>query len=167
MLSAVKGFARLFLLFLVIHSLLVEFFSSRYGAQKEPSRPKKPEVQKAKPYDPFARFLQSAFWYQALVQAGGRKPRDHFVRLVTLVRNREPEEIFQDICSQRLFMAKLILKLKISQSAVIVIDKFFPVHSCPDPMNEGNRLLGQALQDSDVPIVLGLRTSDPDELAAQ
>jgi CHASE2 domain-containing sensor protein len=115
----------------------------------------------------WARFFQGAFWYQTVVKAGSRKPRDHYVRLVTLVRTREPDEIFDDMCKQRLFMAKLLAKIESARPAVIVIDKFYSPYSCRDPENEGNKRLLGSLRGSDVPIIIGLRTSDSNELDVQ
>jgi CHASE2 domain-containing sensor protein len=115
----------------------------------------------------WTRFFQSPFWYQTTVKAGNRRPRDHYVRLVTLVRSREPNEIFDNICKQRLFMGKLLEKIEASGPAVIVIDKFFSPHSCPNPDDDGNKKLLESLRNTQIPIVLGLKTSDPDDLAAQ
>src|ERR1700688_2234786 len=54
------------------------------------------------------------FRYRPFARAGYRKPRAHFIRLVTLERHKEPDEVFnvvgttdrQNICHQRALMAK-------------------------------------------------------------
>ena len=115
----------------------------------------------------WAHFFEGAFWYQLVVKAGSRKPRDHYVRLVTLVKSREPDDVFDDMCRQRLFMSMLLNKIEASKAAVIVIDKFYSPHSCSDPDNQGNRNFVESLSNSPMPIILGLRTSDHDELGAQ
>jgi hypothetical protein len=143
------------ILALILVPLLLEFVSDRL------------EARDVKSQNTWVRFFQSAFWYQTVVTAGERKPRDHFVRIVTLVRHREPDEIFYDYCKQRLLMAKLISNIQQARPAVIVVDKFFSAHSCPDPMSEGNQSFRQVLKTSSVPIVMGLQTSDPEELEAQ
>jgi len=112
-------------------------------------------------------FFHGAFWYQFVVKAGRRKPRDRYVRLVTLVQSREPREIFDNMCRQRLFMGKLLRKIEQSEPAVIVIDKFFSPSSCPNLDDEGNQEFLQSLRDTRIPIIVGLRTSDPEQLAIQ
>ena len=165
MLSAAKGFARFFIMFFVVHSLLVEFFSSRYGAQDEPSRaPRKPGTRRAIAYDPLERLLSSAFWYQPLVRAGNRGPRNRFLRIVTLSDQREPNELFANICRQRVFMARLIKKLQAGGPSVIVVDKYFSPDSCPDSHDPGNQMLAQAISSTNIPIVLGVHTLDADQL---
>src|SRR6266478_8507546 len=62
-------------------------------------------------------FFHGRFWYQTVVKAGNRKPRARYVRLVTFVPTREPSEIFDNMCRQRLFMGKLLRRIEESHPA--------------------------------------------------
>jgi hypothetical protein len=140
---------------LILVPLIVEFASDRL----EPSRR---ESQRT-----WARFFESAFWYQALLKAGSREPHNRFVRIVTFSRGKEPPEVFVNICQQRVLLAKLLMKLETAGPALIVIDKYFHPGACPDLNDPGNRMLATALRASKSPVVLGLRTLDEDDLDAQ
>src|SRR5947199_105970 len=103
-------------LFVIVHSLLLEFVSDRIGGKTGSAATQSDQVAKSKQPDAGTRFLQSAIWYQTIVN-GYRKPPHVFVRVVTLDRNREPNEIFHDFCKQRRFMAALIISLADSKPA--------------------------------------------------
>jgi CHASE2 domain-containing sensor protein len=112
----------------------------------------------------WSRVFEGAFWYQPLLKAGNRTPRNRFVRIATLSDQREPGELFANICRQRVFMARLIQKLQTAGPSLIVIDKYFSPDSCPDPADPGNQMLGQAISTSNIPIVLGIHTLDSEQL---
>jgi hypothetical protein len=107
--------------------------------------------------------FEGAFWYQLLVKAGNRSPRNKFVRIVELREHQGPDELFDNICKQRVLMAKLIHKLQIAEPSVIVIDKYFSPDSCRDE-GPGNRMLKQVISNTKIPIVLGVHTLDSDDL---
>jgi len=112
----------------------------------------------------WSRVFEGAFWYQPLVKAGNRTPRNHFVRIVTLSDQREPGELFANVCRQRVFMARLLEKLQRAGPSVIVIDKYFSPDSCPNTDDPGNLMLRQAISSSTIPIVLGVHTMDAEQL---
>src|SRR5215510_2786304 len=56
-------------------------------------------------------------WHQRMCNAGHRKPRAHYVRLVTLDSGNEP---VGDYCEGRKFVASLLLRLKDLNPSVIV-----------------------------------------------
>ncbi len=108
--------------------------------------------------------FEGAFWYQPLLKAGNRTPRNRFVRIATLSDQREPGELFANICKQRVFMARLIQKLQSAGPSLIVIDKYFSPNSCPDSNDPGNRMLDEAISTTQIPIVLGIHTLDAEQL---
>ncbi len=101
--------------------------------------------------------------HQRLCTVGYFKPRVHFTRLITLSNKSEPIE---DKCEGREFMAKLLLRLRDIEPAVVVIDKWFSVDICKD--SPGTTSLKSAvLQLSEkVPIVLGENSDTLGELRA-
>lgn len=111
-----------------------------------------------------SRVFEGAFWYQLLVKAGNRTPRNKFVRIVELREHQGPDELFDNICKQRLLIAKLIQKLQIAEPSVIVIDKYFSPDSCRDPQDPGNRMLKKVISTTQTPLVLGVHTLDSDDL---
>lgn len=115
----------------------------------------------------WSRVFEGAFWYQSLVKAGNRTPRNKFVRIVELREHQGPDELFDNICKQRLLMARLIQKLQAAAPRVIVIDKYFSLGSCPNRDDQGNRELAQAISNTNVPIVLGVHTLKAHDLELQ
>jgi CHASE2 domain-containing sensor protein len=122
------------------------------------------EATGAKSRGAWSRVFEGAFWYQPLLKAGNRTPRNRFVRIATLGDQREPGELFANICKQRIFMSRLIQKLQSAGPSVIVIDKYFSPDSCPDPSDPGNRMLRDVISTSQIPIVLGIHTLDREHL---
>lgn len=155
----VRGGVKILIIALILGPLVVDFVGGALEAFNVHS-----EVVSGKTW---ARFFQAAFWYQTTVKAGNRRPRAHYVRLVTLVKGREPDEIFQNMCRQRVFMAKLLTRIEEARPALIVVDKFYSLHSCESADDPGNKEFLQALRSSEVPVVLGLKSSDSEELEAQ
>src|SRR5262249_34667533 len=97
------------------------------------------------------------FGYQSLTNFGHREQRPHNVKIVSLNRAQEPEEIFDPhFCNQRIFMAKLIGRIEAAHPTMIVVDKFFSLKACEEdgPNNE----LRSSVLASPVPIVLGVQT---------
>lgn len=123
-------------------------------------------------------FLRSVDWYRTVTKAGYRKPRVHFVRLVTFARGREPSDVFpvpgneeltkKHLCEQRRMMAMLLTALKTSDPALIVIDKFFRATTCP-ANDEGTTLLQTAVNDvsASIPVIVGEDDVNEDDLRAR
>jgi hypothetical protein len=68
-------------------------------------------------------------WHQRMCTAGNRKPRAHYVRVVTLTAGVEP---VGDLCAGRKFMAQLLSRLSDLGASVIVIDKWYLRTGCAD-----------------------------------
>jgi CHASE2 domain-containing sensor protein len=86
-------------------------------------------------------------------------PNDQLVRIVTLVGGTEPEEVLSsDVCVQREFLAKLVRKLKLSGSSIIVIDKRFSDSTCAN-QTKGTDDLIKAVAEGGSRVVIGLGTS--------
>src|SRR5712691_11673785 len=61
------------------------------------------------------------FGYQRLTTSSHRTARPHSVKIVSLAKQQEPDEIFPPhFCAQRLFMAKLLERIESAHPAVIV-----------------------------------------------
>ena len=100
------------------------------------------------------------FSYQRTVTAGPRKPRPHFVRLVMISKDTEPDEVTNDDnpCPQRPFIARLLRTLEKARPALIVIDKYYSAHRCSrDDQDEDTLSLQRAVSEvsASVPIILG------------
>lgn len=102
-------------------------------------------------------------WHQRLCTAGNRKPRAHYVRVVTLATASEP---VGDRCEGRRFTATLLRRLKDVGPSLIVIDKWYLPTAC------ANTAATSALQEAvkqvsqTVPIVLARDSDSYDELLA-
>ena len=86
------------------------------------------------------------------------KPSNRKVVLVTLSEGKEPDEIFAEPCTQRLFMARLISRLNQVNVAVIALDKFYGRSACDVRGDETKELVG-AIANSRAPITRGLPTT--------
>lgn len=106
----------------------------------------------------WSKYLSAApFGYQRLTTSSHRSPRPHSVKIVSLAKQQEPDEIFPPhFCRQRLFMAKLLKRIETAHPAVIVIDKYFSSAACGE--NEPNEQLRNSVVASPVPIIVGLQT---------
>ncbi len=130
------------------------------------------EILEIRPYDYrdawYHAIFKAGFWYQRVVTGGPRKPRVHFVRVITLTKGIEPTEVMgQNLCGergQRAFMARLVSKVKSADPALIVLDKWYAPDFCPRD-DAGTRQLQQVLVDvsRSVPIVVGRKSkTEPD-----
>lgn len=82
--------------------------------------------------------LQPAFLYQEVTNAGYRRPRPHYVRLVTFDPVKEPQWLQGSECNSRLFEARLLDALSRSHPALIVLDEYFPVGDCIETDSTAN-----------------------------
>jgi CHASE2 domain-containing sensor protein len=96
--------------------------------------------------------------YSILTKFTYRKPSNRKVVLVTLTEGKEPDEIFAEPCTQRLFMARLISRLNEVNAAVIALDKFYGRSACDVGGNETKALIA-AVANSRAPITRGLPTT--------
>jgi CHASE2 domain-containing protein len=97
------------------------------------------------------------FGYQRLTTSSHRSPRPHSVKIVSLAKQQEPDEIFPPhLCRQRIFMAKLLQRIENAHPALIVIDKYFSATACGE--SEPNEQLRNSVVASPVPIIVGLQT---------
>ena len=76
--------------------------------------------------------LQLAAFPYRLISSAYSTPGELRVRLVTFERGSEPSNIFGDenLCRQRLFLARLIQRLEQLGAKSIVVDKYFDPHTC-------------------------------------
>jgi len=150
------GAIKLVIIFLIVHSILVETISNRARAKSESGTGKESESPSLR-----ARFLHSAIWYQTILNPY-RSASSHYVAVITLDKNREPKGIFDDLCQQRRFMAALLLGLAKESPAMIVIDKSYAPNACTDL--DANRILANALTNIKIPVVIGANSRKlPDE----
>jgi hypothetical protein len=100
-------------------------------------------------------------------------PRNATVSLVTLQSGSEPHDIFGTdsvhICQQRFFVARLIKRLQDLGAKSIVVDKFFGAHTCDGITADQNGTIEllSAVNDTKIPIALGLHTTNVTGLPAQ
>jgi hypothetical protein len=113
----------------------------------------------------------AAFPYK-LISNAYSAPGELRVRLVTFERGSEPRNIFGDenLCRQRLFLARLIERLEQLGAKSIVVDKYFDPHTCdnlPNGLANGTEELLRVVRTTSVPITLGLHTTDVGGLAGK
>ena len=106
----------------------------------------------------WSQYLSAApFGYQRLTSSSHRSPRPHSVKIVSLAKQQEPDDIFPPhFCKQRLFMARLLERIEGAHPAAIVIDKYFSPTACDE--DEPNKRLRNSVAASPVPIIIGLQT---------
>src|ERR1700693_3882961 len=102
--------------------------------------------------------------YNRLLDIGFREKRFRRVRVIALSEGVEPDDVVNNPCVLRMFLAKLVRRSVEKGAAVIVIDRWFRVCSCPE-RDPGTENLLLALKKSSVPIVLGLHTTRVDPSA--
>ncbi len=106
--------------------------------------------------------------YPQLVTAGFREPQALNVTLVTLRKGREPEEILNNDCPHRAFMARLLHVLQKGNPGEIVIDvSYGNTTKCGKEDNE-TKALKDAVFDvtKTVPLVTALDSTEESELRA-
>jgi hypothetical protein len=112
----------------------------------------------------WSQFVSAApFGYQRLMTSSRRTPRPHSVKIISITKQQEPDDILPPhFCRQRLFIAKLLERVESSHPAVIVIDKYFSVTACEE--NKPNERLRDAIAGSPVPIIIGLQTLTKEDI---
>src|SRR5579862_3342663 len=100
--------------------------------------------------------LTVRFWHHWLSTAGYRKPRAHFVRIISLTPAEQKE--VGEFCAMREFVASLLPKLQEAEPESIVVDMSYPNGFCG---NETNQKIIHAFQaaSTNIPLVVG-RTAD-------
>lgn len=100
---------------------------------------------------------EAPFGYQRLTTSSRRPPRAHSVKIISLAKGQEPDDIFAPhLCRQRVFVSKLLERVESFRPAVIVIDKYFSSEGCEE--KEPNERLRNSVATSPVPIIIGLQT---------
>jgi len=94
--------------------------------------------------------IRARHWYQRVVTLGYRKPRPHFVRVVTV----QPP---QDPCGYRLLLSQLVDRIVISHPMMIVLDYSFSPHNCAQQTYDLQHSIDSAA--SQVPVVFGRPSS--------
>jgi CHASE2 domain-containing sensor protein len=106
--------------------------------------------------------VSALLWYQRFCTLGHRKPRVHFVKLVTLSAETEP---IYDRCEGREFTALLLERLAASSPSLIVIDRSYPPEKCPGvPSNELRAAIEHVSQT--IPVIIGRFSQTEAELKA-
>ena len=100
---------------------------------------------------------EAPFGYQRVTTSSHRPPRAHSVKIISLAKGQEPDDIFAPhLCRQRVFISKLLERVESFHPAVIVIDKYFSLEGCEE--KEPNERLRNSVATSPVPIIIGLQT---------
>jgi hypothetical protein len=100
--------------------------------------------------------------YQRLAAAGYRPARSHFVTVVLLRHDHDPENVLANPCSQRLYLSKLLNALQMAAPSLIVFDKAFAAEACND--DSINQALRDAVQATRITLVIGLQTKTMSDL---
>lgn len=108
--------------------------------------------------------------YKSLVNPRAHNLHSQWVTVISLTASVEPQEILDNVCSQRWFLSRLISRLAKEKVRLIVLDKFFLDKSC-NAGDEGTKRLVKEIQHSEIPVVVGLATqklaaSEPTTAAA-
>lgn len=99
----------------------------------------------------------AAFSYRSLISLSTfLSPNDESIRILSLTRGEEPDEIMFNVCPQRHFLAKIITKLKDEHATVIAIDKRYSEKACISDPSADAELLGAAQSDGHTKIVIGV-----------
>jgi hypothetical protein len=102
--------------------------------------------------------LATRMWYQRVVTMGYRKPKPHFVRVVTVVPSSE-----SGACGYRQLLAGILRKLDKLRIGSVVLDYSFSPRECKDATGELQDAIDQ-LAEHNVPVVYGQRTYTAEEL---
>ena len=99
--------------------------------------------------------VEARSWYQRVVTLGYRKPKPHFVRLVTVLPP-------QDACKYRLLLADLLDRIGKQQPIMIVLDYSFSPHDC----GKATEILQSSIRSaaSKAPVVFGIASSTLQEV---
>ena len=102
----------------------------------------------------------SAGMYRRMVSSGYRNVRCRRITVVPLRDEADPAMVLNNVCEQRLYLAKLVNQLSRSGVSIIVIDKYFGVDSCSKD-DKGTADLIDAVRSSNAPVVVGIATHPP------
>jgi hypothetical protein len=105
--------------------------------------------------------------YHKFATAGYRKPRPHFVRLVTLSPSSEPAELFGDACKKREFVAALLKRVMEDSPSLVVLHFWYPEYcnKAREDMDRHRKLETAISSASEhFPVVVGLSSHTLDEM---
>jgi hypothetical protein len=83
-------------------------------------------------------------------------PNAESVRILTLTRGEEPDELLTNVCLQRHFMARLITKLKNDHVTVITLDKRYSERACISDPSADAELRAAAQSDNFTQVIIGV-----------
>lgn len=116
------------------------------------------------------RISKPAYWYQRAVTSGFKKPRNNYVALV-LLDDKVPEDIKNNYCLQRRYVADVVRKLRDAAPAALAVDLLFGLETCPEATDlyHGTVELKSAIADvsKTIPIIVAQRTMDASSLARE
>src|SRR5215475_5866199 len=107
--------------------------------------------------------------YTHLTTLDWRKPQNRFTTVITVRENREFQELFDNFCAHREFLADLINEVRSHDPASIVVDNYFSNEPCladsrhPESLFSDRQLMN-VLSTTKLPVILGLHTLRINEL---
>ncbi|PWU10953.1 MAG: hypothetical protein C5B51_03505, partial [Terriglobia bacterium] len=118
-------------------------------------------------YSPVLDWIDPKQLYQRSLFGGAHGITPDFVSVVLIKPDKEPGTVTQqNVCTQRAFLARLLLQIAAAHPAVVAIDKSYGCTACTanDP---GTVDLKKAIGEvsAQVPVVIGLSTEDPSAVA--
>lgn len=114
-----------------------------------------------------SKWLRPGLLYQAVTKAGYRRPRAHYVRVVTVDPDKEPQDLEGNECRSRFFEARLLDAISTAHPALIALDEYFPAGDC---VREEDKQYTQKLKDAlrrvtklGIPVVIADNTLNEEE----
>ncbi len=101
--------------------------------------------------------VKTRLWYQQVVTLGYRKPRPHFVRLVTVTPPQDP-------CAYRALLADLLGRIAMLRPTIIVLDYSFSPHDCGDTTEALRNSIQSITVAGQIPVVFGVASSTMQEV---
>ena len=74
--------------------------------------------------------LPAKMFYQKFATAGYRKPRPHFVRLITLSPVTEPKDVLANPCKKREFVGAILERLAAVCPSAVALDFWYSPEAC-------------------------------------
>jgi len=120
-----------------------------------------PELAKGNRY--LRGFNTASLLYRKAVTSGFRKPRNNYVVLI-LLDDKVSEDIKNNYCLQRRYLASVISKIRDTRPAIIALDLLFGQGTCPETTDvyHGTAQLQAAIADvsKTIPVVIAQKTID-------
>jgi hypothetical protein len=117
-------------------------------------------------YSPVLEWFDPNRLYQITLFGAAHGIAPDFVSVVLIRPGKEPEEVSStNVCRQRAFLARVLNQVALAHAAVIAIDKSYGCSACPSD-DPGTAALRTTIQEvaRDVPVIVGLRTEDSNDL---